>query len=39
MYSVLLENSSAIFLNKKEYPLAIQQLRAAERLTPDDVDH
>ena len=38
MYSVLLENSSAIFFNKKEYPLAIQHLQAAERLTPDDVE-
>ncbi len=38
MYSLLLENSSAIFFNKKEYPLAIQHLQAAERLTPDDVE-
>jgi Putative Zn-dependent protease, contains TPR repeats len=38
MYSVLLENSSAIFFNKKEYPLTIQQLQAAERLTPDAVE-
>jgi tetratricopeptide (TPR) repeat protein len=38
MYSFLLANSSAIFLKKKEYLLAIPQLQAAERLTPDDVD-
>jgi tetratricopeptide (TPR) repeat protein len=38
MYSLLLENSSAVFFNKKEYPLAIQHLQAAERLTPDDVE-
>jgi len=37
MYCCLLENSSAIFFNKKEYPLAIHNLRAAEMLIPDDV--
>lgn len=38
IYSILLENCSQIFFNKKEYPLAIQHLQAAERLTPDDVE-
>jgi len=38
MYSNLLENSSPIFFDKKEYSLAIQNLQAADILTPDDLD-
>ena len=38
LYSVLLQNAFFIFAAKGEYSLAIQNLQAAEILTPDDVE-
>jgi tetratricopeptide (TPR) repeat protein len=38
LYSFLLTNSSAIFLKKREYHLAIKNLQAAEGLIPYDVE-